>query len=90
MALALIRFMELRMRQSPMSGLVRLLSKFPAPVLPVSVVYSSRRHLAPRTRLVLEFVLEQIRQAQALMAAASDETRSSPSGTDLVSSRTGN
>jgi len=58
-------------------ALVRLLSEFPAPVLPVSLVYSSRRHLAPRTRLVLEFVLEQVRQAQALIGAASHETRSS-------------
>ena len=55
-------------------ALVRLLSDFPAPAWPLSLVYSSRRHLAPRTRLVLEFVLEQIRQAQALIEAASDET----------------
>jgi DNA-binding transcriptional LysR family regulator len=58
-------------------ALVRLLSEFPAPLLPISLVYSSRRHLAPRTRLVLEFVLEQTRQALALIGAASHETRSS-------------
>ena len=58
-------------------ALVRLLNEFPAPVLPVSLVYSSRRHLAPRTRLVLEVVLEQVRQVQALIAAASYETQSS-------------
>jgi DNA-binding transcriptional LysR family regulator len=71
-------------------ALVRLFSDYPAHVLPLSLVYSSRRHLAPRTRLVLEFVFEQVRQAQALIAAASDETRSSPGRTDFVSSRTGN
>ena len=71
-------------------ALVRLLSEFPAPIWPLSLVYSSRRHLAPRTRLVLEFVLEQVRQAQVLIGAASDETRSSTSRTDFVSSRTGN
>jgi DNA-binding transcriptional LysR family regulator len=56
-------------------ALVRLLNEFPAHVLPVSLVYSSRRHLAPRTRLVLEFVLEQVREVQALIGAASHETR---------------
>jgi DNA-binding transcriptional LysR family regulator len=71
-------------------ALVRLLSEFPAPVLPLSLVYSSRRHLAPRTRLVLEFVLEQVRQAQVLIAAADYETPSNLSRTDFVSSRIGN
>jgi DNA-binding transcriptional LysR family regulator len=45
--------------------LVRLFSDFPAPPVPISVVYSSRRHLAPRTRLIMDFILEQIREIQA-------------------------
>jgi hypothetical protein len=52
--------------------------------LPVSLVYSSRRHLAPRTSLVLEFVLEQVRQAQAMTAAAEQETQGSTLAGDEV------
>jgi DNA-binding transcriptional LysR family regulator len=48
--------------------LVRLLSGFPAPGFPVSLVYPSRRHLAPRTRLVLEFVLDQVREVRSMLA----------------------
>jgi DNA-binding transcriptional LysR family regulator len=70
--------------------LVSILSEFPAPSIPLSLVYSSRRHLAPRTRVVFEFILKQARQVQAQIGAASDETRSSPSRADFVSSRTGN
>jgi DNA-binding transcriptional LysR family regulator len=55
--------------------LVQLLSDFPSPGLQVSLVYPSRRHLAPRTRLVLDFMLEQVRQIQAELATASDEAR---------------
>jgi DNA-binding transcriptional LysR family regulator len=55
--------------------LVRVLSKFPAPSLPLSLVYPSRRHLAPRTRVVFEFILEQVRQVQAMLAAVTDEAR---------------
>jgi DNA-binding transcriptional LysR family regulator len=56
--------------------LVRVLNDFPAPALPFSLVYPSRRHLAPRTRLVLEFILEQVRQVRATLATESDEGRS--------------
>jgi DNA-binding transcriptional LysR family regulator len=55
--------------------LVRMLNEFPAPGFPVSLVYPSRRHLAPRTRVVFEFILEQVREVQAELAAASDEAR---------------
>jgi len=55
--------------------LVRVLSDFPAPGIPYSLVYPSRRHLAPRTRLVIDFIWEQFRQAQAELATASDEAR---------------
>jgi DNA-binding transcriptional LysR family regulator len=53
--------------------LVRVLSDFPATGVPVSLVYPSRRHLAPRTRLVMDFIWEQVRQIQAEIATASDE-----------------
>jgi DNA-binding transcriptional LysR family regulator len=52
--------------------LVRVLSDFPSPALPISLAYPSRRHLAPRTRLVMEFILEQFREANALLASVSD------------------
>ena len=56
-------------------ALVRLLSEFPAPGVPLSLVYPSRRHLAPRTRVVFEFILEQARQVQAMLAAVADKAR---------------
>jgi DNA-binding transcriptional LysR family regulator len=52
--------------------LVRVLSDFPAAGVPFSLVYPSRRHLAPRTRLVMDFIWEQVRQVQAELATASD------------------
>jgi DNA-binding transcriptional LysR family regulator len=58
--------------------LVRLLSGFPASGLPVSLIYPSRRHLAPRTRLVLEFILEQVLEVRAELATAADK-RAPPS-----------
>ena len=56
--------------------LVRALSDFPTPGVPFSLVYPSRRHLAPRTRLVMDFIWEQVRQVQAELATASDEAQS--------------
>jgi len=55
--------------------LVRVLRGFPAPGVPFSLVYPSRRHLAPRTRLVIDFIWEQVRQVEAELATASDEAR---------------
>jgi DNA-binding transcriptional LysR family regulator len=57
-------------------SLVCLLSEFPAPSIPFSLVYPSRRHLAPRTRVVFEFILEQARQVQAMLATVTDKTGS--------------
>ncbi len=54
--------------------LVRILSDYPSPGLPFSLVYSSRRHLAPRTRVVMDFIIEQVRQIRATLASASEET----------------
>jgi DNA-binding transcriptional LysR family regulator len=52
--------------------LARVLCDFPAPGIPFSLVYPSRRHLAPRTRLVMDFIWEQVRQIQAELATVSD------------------
>jgi DNA-binding transcriptional LysR family regulator len=54
--------------------LVRVLSDRPSPGLPFSLVYSSRRHLAPRTRVVMEFIVEEVRQMRATLSASSEET----------------
>ena len=43
--------------------LVRLLNDYPAHGIPLNLVYPSRRLLAPRTRLVMDFIAEQIRAA---------------------------
>ncbi len=53
--------------------LVRVLADHPSPGLPFSLVYPSRRHLAPRTRLVMDFIIEQVRQIRLALAATSDE-----------------
>jgi DNA-binding transcriptional LysR family regulator len=55
--------------------LVCMLSEFPAPSIPLSLVYPSRRHLAPRTRVVFEFILEQARQVQAMLATVTGNAR---------------
>jgi DNA-binding transcriptional LysR family regulator len=52
--------------------LVRVLSDFPTPRVPINLVYPSRRHLAPRTRLVLEFIEKQGREIVATLAVAAD------------------
>jgi len=55
--------------------LVCVLSEFPAPSIPLSLVYPSRRHLAPRTRVIFEFILEEVRQVQAMLATVTDKAR---------------
>jgi len=55
--------------------LVRALNDFQSPGLPLNLVYSSRRHLAPRTRLVLDFIREDVRKILAVLAAAPEEPR---------------
>jgi DNA-binding transcriptional LysR family regulator len=49
--------------------LVRILRAFPCQGVPISIVYPSRRHLAPRTRLILDFLLDQIKEIRATLAA---------------------
>jgi DNA-binding transcriptional LysR family regulator len=56
-------------------ALVSILNEFPAPSFPLNLVYPSRRHLAPRTRVVFEFILEQARQIQSMLATVMDKTR---------------
>ena len=41
--------------------LIRLLSDFPSEEVPVQILYSSRRHLPPRTRLVMDYLVQEIR-----------------------------
>ena len=53
--------------------LVRVLCDFPAVGVPFNLVYPSRRHLAPRTRLVMDFIWEQVRQVRAELATALNE-----------------
>jgi DNA-binding transcriptional LysR family regulator len=48
--------------------LCRLLKGYPSQILPVHVIYPSRRNLPPRTRVVMDFVIEQAREIQALLA----------------------
>ena len=55
--------------------LVRVLSDFPSPGYTFSLVYPSRRHLAPRTRLVLEFIMAEMRRVQSELATTPDEAR---------------
>lgn len=50
-------------------------SDFPAAGVPFSLTYPSRRHPAPRTRLVMDFIWERVRQIRAELATASDEGR---------------
>jgi DNA-binding transcriptional LysR family regulator len=45
--------------------LYRLLPKYKSGRQPTFVLYPSRRHLAPRTRVVIDFLIEQINQAAA-------------------------
>jgi DNA-binding transcriptional LysR family regulator len=55
--------------------LVCILSEFPTPSIPLSLVYPSRRHLAPRTRLVFDFILEQVRDLQTMLTTLTDKAR---------------
>jgi DNA-binding transcriptional LysR family regulator len=56
----------------PAGQLVQVLSDFLSPDRPVTLAYLSRRHLAPRTRLVMDFIVQQFQQGGALLAPVSD------------------
>jgi DNA-binding transcriptional LysR family regulator len=53
--------------------LVELLPEYQAESQPLRVVYPSRRHLAPRTRVVIDFLVDEIRASLAMLAAAMDQ-----------------
>jgi hypothetical protein len=40
--------------------------------VPVFIVYPSRRNLAPRTRVVMDYLVEQTREIAALLAAGAE------------------
>ncbi len=48
--------------------LVRILSEYPAPSLPIHVIYPSRRNLAMRTRILMDFLAEQVGDALSELA----------------------
>jgi DNA-binding transcriptional LysR family regulator len=52
--------------------LYRILNDYPSEQLPVHLVYPSRKNLAPRTRVVMDFLLEQMREIAALLAAGAE------------------
>jgi DNA-binding transcriptional LysR family regulator len=67
-------------------ALVRVLSDFPTAGVPVNLVYPSRRHLAPRTRLVMDFIWEQFRQVLTELQTAPDEGALRQHGANAVAS----
>jgi DNA-binding transcriptional LysR family regulator len=52
--------------------LVRLLNDYPSPRVPVTLVYPSRRNVAPRTRVVMDFLQQEYRQLQAVLVAKAE------------------
>jgi DNA-binding transcriptional LysR family regulator len=52
--------------------LCRFLKDYPSQILPVHVIYPSRRNLPPRTRVVMDFVIEQAREIQSLLATGTN------------------
>ncbi len=48
--------------------LIRLLSGYPSQELPVNILYPTRRNLAPRTRVVMEFLVHEIRESAEVAA----------------------
>ncbi len=65
---------ELRVIDDIRAGrLHRVLAEFEAPGEPSFIVYPSRRHLAPRTRVVIDFLVEQVRDLQHQLGEGSDD-----------------
>jgi len=52
--------------------LFRLLNDYPSQLVPVHILYPSRRNLAPRTRVVMDFLVEQTREISSLLAAGAE------------------
>jgi DNA-binding transcriptional LysR family regulator len=47
--------------------LFRLMEDYPSQRVPIHIVYPSRRNLAPRTRVVMDFLLQQTREISVLL-----------------------
>ena len=52
--------------------LYRAVEDYPSQRLPVYIVYPSRRNLAPRTRVVMDFLVELTREISALLAQGAE------------------
>jgi DNA-binding transcriptional LysR family regulator len=52
--------------------LISLLGEYPTQRLPLCLVYPSQRNLASRTRIVMDFLIEQARQLSAALATGSE------------------
>ena len=52
--------------------LFRLLVDYPSQIVPVHILYPSRRNLAPRTRVVMDFLVEQLREIAVLIAQGAE------------------
>jgi DNA-binding transcriptional LysR family regulator len=52
--------------------LYRLLNDYPSEIVPVHIVYPSRRNLAPRTRVVMDFLIEQTRETSKMLEAGAE------------------
>ena len=53
--------------------LIPVLTDFPTAPVPIYLVYPSRRHLAPRTRVVMEFLTEHLSDAATVMRGSHPE-----------------
>jgi DNA-binding transcriptional LysR family regulator len=54
--------------------LCRVLPEFTSETLPAYLVYPSRRHLAPRTRVVIDFLIEEVHRVRSRRTPPSDGT----------------
>ena len=52
--------------------LFRLLEDYPSQIVPVHIVYPSRRNVATRTRVVMDYVVELTREISALLAQGAE------------------
>ncbi len=52
--------------------LFRLLDDYPSQLVPAYIVYPSRRNLAPRTRVVMDFLIDQTREITTLIAQGAE------------------
>jgi DNA-binding transcriptional LysR family regulator len=52
--------------------LIRLLGEYPSQRVPLSLLYPSQRHLASRTRVVMDFLIEQARELSVTLATGAE------------------